>query len=79
MNARLVLLAAGLAYGIWAYARGRAEDAFIGSWATAALLMALTRLAAIRSGSRRGIWNIATVVEDAALGVGGFMLLRRRR
>jgi hypothetical protein len=70
---------AGLAYGIWAYARGRAEHAFIGSWATAALLMALTRLAAIRSGSRHGIWNIAAVVEDAALGIGGFMLLRRRR
>jgi hypothetical protein len=70
---------AGLAYGIWAYARGRPEDAFLGSWATAAMLMALTRLAAIRSGSRHGVWNIATVAEDAALGIGGFVLLRRRR
>jgi hypothetical protein len=70
---------AGLAYGIWAYARGRAEDAFLGSWATAALLMALTRLAAIRSGSRHGMWNIVTVAEDAALGIGGCVLLHRRR
>ena len=70
---------AGLGYGIIAYARGRKEEAFLGSWATAAILMALTRLLAVRSGDRRGMWNLATVVEDAALGVGGLMLLRRDR
>jgi hypothetical protein len=41
--------------------------------------LALTRFLAIRSGDRRGWWNIATVVEDAALGMGGLMLLRRAR
>jgi len=70
---------AGLGFGIVAYARGRREEAFLGSWSTAAMLMALTRLLAIRSGDRRGTWNIATVVEDAALGVGGLMLMRRAR
>jgi hypothetical protein len=70
---------AGLGYGIIAYARGRREEAFLGSWSTAAILMALTRSLAIRSGDRRGMCNIATVVEDAALGVGGLMLLRRAR
>lgn len=70
---------AGLGYGIIAYARGRKEEAFLGSWSTAALLMAMTRLLAVRSGDRRGVWNLATVVEDAALGVGGLMLLRRGR
>jgi hypothetical protein len=70
---------AGLGYGIIAYARGRREEAFLGSWSSAAILMALTRFLAIRNGDRRGMWNIATVVEDAALGVGGLMLLRRAR
>ena len=70
---------AGLGYGIIAYARGRREQAFLGSWSTAAILIALTRLLAIRSGDRRGAWNVATAVEDAALGVGGLMLLRRSR
>jgi len=70
---------AGLGYGIIAYARGRRAEAFLGSWSTAAILIALTRFLAIRSGDRRGVWNIATVVEDAALGVGGLMLLRRER
>jgi hypothetical protein len=70
---------AGLGYGIIAYARGRKAEAFLGSWSTAAILMALTRLLAVRSGDRRGVWNFATVVEDAALGVGGLMLLRRGR
>ena len=70
---------AGLGYGIVAYARGRREEAFLGSWSTAAILIALTRFLAVRSGDRRGMWNIATVVEDAALGVGGLMLLRRAR
>jgi len=70
---------AGLAYGIVAYARGRDREAFLGSWSTAALLMALTRMSALISGDRSGFWNIATVAEDAALGIGGFVLLRRRR
>jgi len=70
---------AGLGYGVIAYARGRREEAFLGSWSTAAILMALTRFLAVRSGDRRGMWNVATVVEDAALGVGGLMLLRRAR
>ena len=70
---------AGLGYGIIAYARGRREAAFLGSWSTAAILMALTRLLAVRSGDRHGACNVATVLEDAALGVGGLMLLRRRR
>jgi hypothetical protein len=70
---------AGLGYGIIAYARGRREQAFLGSWSAAAILMALTRFLAIRSGDRRGMWNLATVLEDAALGVGGLMLLRRAR
>jgi hypothetical protein len=70
---------AGLGYGIIAYARGRREEAFLGSWSTAAILMATTRFLAVRSGDRRGMWNVATVVEDAALGVGGLMLLRRAR
>ncbi|MDT5047875.1 MAG: hypothetical protein QOG75_3749 [Mycobacterium sp.] len=70
---------AGLGYGIIAYARGRREEAFLGSWSTAAILMALTRLLAVRSGDRRGVWNLATVAEDAALGIGGLMLLRRDR
>jgi hypothetical protein len=30
-------------------------------------------------GDRRGVWNLATVAEDAALGIGGLMLLRRDR
>ena len=70
---------AGLGYGIVAYARGRKQDAFLGSWSTAAILMALTRFLAIRSGDRRGVWNVATVIEDAALGVGGLMLMRQAR
>jgi hypothetical protein len=70
---------AGLGYGIIAYARGRREAAFLGSWSTAAILMALTRFLALRSGDRRGMANIATVVEDAALGIGGLMLMRRPR
>ena len=70
---------AGLGFGIVAYARGRREEAFLGSWSTAAILMALTRLLAIRSGDRRGVWNIATVVEGAALDMGGLMLLCRAR
>lgn len=70
---------AGLGYGIIAYARGRRQEAFLGSWSVAALLMALTRFLAIRSGDRRGRWNLATVVEDAALGMGGLLLLRRVR
>ena len=70
---------AGLGYGIVAYARGRREEAFLGSWSTAAILIALTRFLAVRSGDRRGMWNVATVVEDAALGVGGLMLLHRAR
>jgi hypothetical protein len=70
---------AGLGYGIIAYARGRREEAFLGSWSTAAILMATTRFLAVRSGDRRGMWNVATVVEDAALGVGGLMLLRHAR
>jgi hypothetical protein len=70
---------AGLGYGVVAFARGRHEDAFLGSWTTAAVLMSLTRFAAIRSGDRHGLWTVATAVEDAALGVGGLVLLRRRR
>ena len=68
---------AGLGYGIVAYARGDKDKAFLGSWSIAAILMAVTRFLAIRSGDRRGMWNLVTVVEDAALGVGGLMLLRR--
>jgi hypothetical protein len=68
---------AGLGYGVIAYARGRTEQAFLGSWGIAALLMALTRAAAIRCGERRGPWNMATVIEDAALGIGALTLLRR--
>lgn len=69
---------AGLGYGIVAYATGRRAEAFLGSWSVAALLLAMTRLAAIRSGDRRGIWNMATVAEDAALGIGGLLLMARR-
>jgi hypothetical protein len=69
---------AGLGYGVIAYARGRTDQAFLGSWATAALLLALTRAAAIRSGARRGPWNVATVIEDAALGLGAIVLLYRK-
>lgn len=69
---------AGLGYGIIAYARGRTERAFLGSWATAATLLAATRAAAICSGARSGPWNVATVVEDAALGVGALLLLQRK-
>lgn len=71
-------LNAGLGYGVIAHARGRSDAAFLGSWATAAILLAGTRYAAIRSGDRRGIWNLAAVAEDALLGVGGLLLLRRR-
>jgi len=71
-------LNAGLGYGLVVYARGRDRDAFVGSWSLAALLLAVVRLWAIVSGDRRGVWNVATVVEDAALGLGGFWLLRRR-
>lgn len=67
---------AGLGYGIIAYARGSSRQAFIGSWATAAVLLAATRAAAIRSGERSGFWNVATVIEDAALGIGALVLLR---
>ncbi|TMS54384.1 hypothetical protein [Mycobacterium sp. DBP42] len=69
---------AGLGYGIVAYATGRKAKAFLGSWSVAALLVAMTRLAAIRSGDRGGFWNMATVAEDAALGVGGLLLMVRR-
>ncbi len=69
---------AGLGYGIIAYARGRTDQAFLGSWATAALLLSATRAAAIRSGERGGPWNVATVIEDATLGVGALALLRRK-
>ncbi|MCV7338272.1 MULTISPECIES: hypothetical protein [Mycolicibacterium] len=69
---------AGLGYGIVAYARGRRAEAFLGSWSVAALLLAITRLAAILSGDRRGFWNMATVAEDAALGMGGLLLMARR-
>jgi hypothetical protein len=72
-------LNAGLAYGVGAYARGRREDAFLGSWGVAALLMAATRCAALSRGDRRGGWNVATVVEDAVLGLGALAMLRRRR
>lgn len=68
---------AGLGCGLIIYARGRHRDAFLGSWSTAAVLLALTRLWALASGQRRGMWNFATVVEDAALGLGGAWLLRR--
>ena len=71
-------LNAGLGYGLVVYARGRDRDAFVGSWSVAALLLAVIRLWAIVSGDRRGVWNVATVVEDAALGLGGFWLLCRR-
>lgn len=70
---------AGLGYGIIVWARGRREEAFLASWAAAALLMAATRFAAIASGDRNGGWNVATAVEDAALGVGGLVMLRRLR
>jgi hypothetical protein len=70
---------AGLGFGVIAYAHGRREEAFLGSWSAAAILLAATRLLAIRTGDRRGAWNLATVVEDAALGVGGLMLMRRAR
>jgi hypothetical protein len=70
---------AGLGYGVIAYARGRADEAFLGSWGMAALLLALTRAAAFRVGARRGPWNAATVIEDAALGIGALVLLRRGR
>lgn len=69
---------AGLGYGVIAYARGRNRQAFLGSWATAAVLLAGTRAAAIRSGDRGGPWNTATVVEDATLGIGALMLLLLR-
>ncbi|WP_273735981.1 hypothetical protein [Mycolicibacterium septicum] len=69
---------AGLGYGVVAYATGRRAEAFLGSWSVAALLLAMTRLAAIRSGDRRGFWNLATVAEDAALGIGGLVLMARR-
>lgn len=68
---------AGLGYGVIAYARGRPDQAFLGSWGIAALLLALTRAAAIRRGARRGPWNKATVIEDAVLGIGALTLLRR--
>ena len=68
---------AGLGYGIIAFARGRTAEAFLGSWSTAALLLAITRLFALLSGDRRGLWNVATVAEDAALGLGGLLLMRR--
>lgn len=68
---------AGLGYGVIAYARGRTDQAFLGSWGIAALLLALTRAAAMRRGARRGPWNAATVIEDAALGIGALALLRR--
>lgn len=70
---------AGLGYGIIAWARGRQEEAFLGSWVTAALLLAATRFAAITSGDRSGGWNVATVIEDVALGVGGLVMLHRLR
>lgn len=72
-------LNAGLAYGLIAFARGRREEAFLGSWSTAALLMAITRFGAIASGDRHGAWNIAIAAEDAVLGIGGFVFLRRAR
>lgn len=70
---------AGLGFGVLAYARGRTDEAFLGSWGIAALLLAITRAAAILRGARRGFWNKATVVEDAALGLGALALLRRTR
>jgi hypothetical protein len=72
-------LNAGIGYGLISYARGHRTDAFLGSWSTSALLMAATRLAAIAGGYRRGKLNVAIAIEDAALGVGGFLLLRRER
>ncbi len=71
-------LNAGLGYGLVVYARGRDRDAFVSSWSAAALLLAVVRLWAMASGDRRGAWNVATVVEDAALGLGGVWLLHRR-
>lgn len=70
---------AGLGYGVIAYARGRPEHAFLGSWGVAAVLLAFTRAASIHRGARRGPWNVATVVEDAALGVGALVLAGRSR
>lgn len=69
---------AGLGYGVIAYARGRREEAFVESWAVSAVLLAMTRAAALISGERRGIRNVATVIEDAALGLGALTLLTRR-
>lgn len=69
---------AGLGYGVIAYARGHTRQAFLGSWATAAVLLAGTRAAAIRSGERGGPWNVATVLEDATLGIGALVLLHLR-
>jgi hypothetical protein len=37
-----------------------------------------TRAAALVSGERRGIRNVATVIKDAALGLGALILLTRR-
>lgn len=71
-------LNAGLGYGLVVYASGGGRDAFVSSWSAAALLLAVVRLWAMASGDRRGVWNVATVVEDAALGLGGVWLLRRR-
>ncbi|QLL05334.1 hypothetical protein [Mycobacterium vicinigordonae] len=70
---------AGLGYGVIAYARGHSDQAFVGSWGVAALLLALTRAAAIGRGARRGPRNVAIVVEDAALGIGALALIRRNR
>lgn len=68
---------AGLGVGLLAYAQGRPREAFLWSWSAAALLLAFTRAWAILSGDRRGAINVATVIEDATLGVGGMWLLRR--
>ena len=68
---------AGLGVGLLAYAKGRPREAFLWSWSAAALLLAFTRAWAILSGDRRGAINVATVIEDATLGVGGMWLLRR--
>ncbi|WP_067972574.1 hypothetical protein [Mycolicibacter icosiumassiliensis] len=70
---------AGLGFGVLAYARGKTDAAFLGSWGIAALLLAITRAAAIWRGPRRGFWNKATVVEDAVLGIGALALLQRGR